>query len=237
MKPIYRRILIKLSGEVLQGSDKFGICEQSLNHIVQEIKLLLELNIEIGIVVGAGNLFRGVQLSELGMNNIVADHIGMLSTLINGLALQDIMHRNNIKSCLMSAIPLVSVCETYNWENAIKFLSKKNVVIFSCGTGNPCFTTDSAACLRGIEVNADIVLKGTKVDGVYSDDPKKNTNAIMYEKLTYKDILDLDLKVMDLTSFTLAREYGIPICIFNITKPKTLYKIILGKKEGTLISL
>ncbi|BGI51143.1 MAG: UMP kinase [Arsenophonus endosymbiont of Ceratovacuna japonica] len=236
IKPIYKRILLKLSGEFLQGSEGFGININALKYIAQEIKELVELSIQIGIVIGGGNLFRGSNLSSYGMNRVISDHMGMLATIINGLAIRDILHRSCINCKLMSAIPINGICDNYNWIKAINFLCNGKVVIFSAGTGNPFFTTDSAACLRGIEIKADIILKATKVNGIYSDDPSKCSNAIFYDKLTYYDVIKKELKVMDLTAFTLARDYNLPIRIFNISKPGILRKIIMGANEGTLIS-
>ncbi|NIH16638.1 MAG: UMP kinase [Buchnera aphidicola (Periphyllus lyropictus)] len=233
----YTRVLLKLSGESLidiNGSSKIHI--KSLDFLSKEIKRIIDLNIELGIVIGAGNLFRGSQLQKMGINRVVSDHIGMLSTVINGLAINNSMNKMNIKTELMSAIPLNGICEIYNWSRAINLLSKKIVVIFSAGIGNPFFTTDSAACLRAIEVHADIVLKGTLVDGVYTSDPKKNNNAILYSKLSYKEVLKKELKIMDLSAFSLARDYKLPICVFNINKPGALYRIITGVSEGTLIN-
>jgi len=235
IKPIYQRILLKISGEVLKGNNKFGIEKISLLRIVSEIKMLLNLNIQVGVVVGGGNLFRGIELINKGISNITSDHIGMLSTVINGLAISDIMRKKKIDHCLMSAIPINSICETYNKEKAIELLSKKYVVIFSCGIGNPCFTTDTTACLRGIEINANIILKGTKVNGIYSNDPQKNPNAKLYDKITYENVLKKELKIMDLTAFLLARNYKLPILVFNINIPGILYRIVLGEHVGTLI--
>ncbi|UDG79462.1 Uridylate kinase [Candidatus Ecksteinia adelgidicola] len=232
---IYRRILLKFSGEALQGKEGFGISDNALNYIVQELKKLVDLNIQVGIVIGGGNFFRGTCLTKIGINHLVADHMGILGTIINGLAMCDALRRNSINSCLMSAIPLNGICKNYNLEEAISLLESNFVVIFSAGIGNPCFTTDSAACLRGIEIKAEVVLKATKVDGIYSADPLKESNALLYNKLTYKDVLNRELKIMDLSAFTLARDYHLPIRVFNINKPNALYNIIMGQNEGTLI--
>lgn len=234
-KLIYKRILLKLSGEVLQGKKKFGIDPRALYRIVQEIKTLMQLKIEIGMVIGGGNLFRGARLAKSGMNPIVGDYIGMLATIMNGLAMRDTLYNANIKTNLMSMFSLNGICENYNWINAINLIKKYHVVIFSAGIGNPCFTTDSAACVRGIEINADIVLKATQVDGVYSEDPKCNPHAILYDKLTHQDVLNRELKIMDLVSIKLARDHELPICIFNITKPGALLRVVTGENEGTLI--
>ncbi|XBC41980.1 MAG: UMP kinase [Buchnera aphidicola (Kaburagia rhusicola rhusicola)] len=231
----FKRILIKLSGEFLQGSNKFGIDIDALNCIIKEIKDVVNLGIQVGIVVGGGNIFRGEKLKSFGINKIVSDNVGMLSTIINGLILCNSMKKMNLNAYLMSSIPIGSICEIYHYEKAINWLKNKCIVIFSGGLGNPCFTTDSAACLRAIEIKADIVLKGTKVNGVYSSDPKKNINSVLYKTITYDEVLTKELQVMDLSAFILARDHKLPICIFNIYNPGILCRIIQGKKEGTLI--
>ncbi|GAA5219159.1 UMP kinase [Corallincola platygyrae] len=235
-KPAYRRILLKLSGEALMGDEEFGIDPKVLDRMATEIKQLVELGVQVGLVIGGGNLFRGQKLSEAGMNRVVGDHMGMLATVMNGLAMRDALHRAYVNARLMSAIPLNGVCDSYNWTEAISLLKTGRVVIFSAGTGNPFFTTDSAACLRGIEIEADVVLKGTKVDGVFSADPVKDPNATLHGALTYDEVLDRELKVMDLSAFTLARDHSIPIRVFNMNKPGALRAVIMGENEGTLIS-
>ncbi|MCO6523430.1 MAG: UMP kinase [Candidatus Schmidhempelia sp.] len=235
-KPIYKRILLKLSGEALQGEEGFGIDATVLDRMALEIKELVEMGIQVGVVIGGGNLFRGAGLAKAGMNRVVGDHMGMLATVMNGLAMRDALHRAYVNARLMSAIPLKGVCDDYSWTEAISLLRHGRVVIFSAGTGNPFFTTDSAACLRGIEIEADIVLKATKVDGVYSADPEKNPEATRYQTLTYDKVLADELKVMDLAAFTLARDHNLPICVFNMHKPGALRRVIMGEKEGTLIN-
>ncbi|WP_392566278.1 UMP kinase [Utexia brackfieldae] len=235
-KPIYKRILLKLSGEALQGDEGFGIDATVLDRMALEIKELIEMGIQVGVVIGGGNLFRGAGLAKAGMNRVVGDHMGMLATVMNGLAMRDALHRAYVNARLMSAIPLNGVCDDYSWTEAISLLRHGKVVIFSAGTGNPFFTTDSAACLRGIEIEADIVLKATKVEGVYTADPEKDPNATRYETLTYDKVLDDELKVMDLAAFTLARDHNLPICVFNMNKPGALRRVIMGEKEGTLIN-
>ncbi|WP_341503489.1 UMP kinase [Gallaecimonas sp. GXIMD4217] len=235
-KPHFRRILLKLSGEALMGEEGFGIDPKVLDRMAAEIKELIELGIQVGLVIGGGNLFRGRGLAEAGMNRVVGDHMGMLATVMNGLAMRDALHRAYVNARLMSAIDLKGVCDSYNWAEAISLLRAGRVVIFSAGTGNPFFTTDSAACLRGIEIEADCVLKATKVDGVYSDDPVKNPDAVKYDRLTYQDVLEQELKVMDLAAFTLARDHGLPIRVFNMNKPGALKAVVMGEDEGTLIS-
>ncbi|MGL5043402.1 MAG: UMP kinase [Plesiomonas sp.] len=235
-KPAYQRILLKLSGEALQGSEGFGIDPSVLDRMAQEIKELVELGVQVGVVIGGGNLFRGAGLAKAGMNRVVGDHMGMLATVMNGLAMRDALHRAYVNTRLMSAIPLKGVCDNYSWAEAISLLRNGRVVIFSAGTGNPFFTTDSAACLRGIEIEADVVLKATKVDGVFNDDPAKNPDAVLYDTLTYQEVLESELKVMDLAAFTLARDHNMPIRVFNMNKPGALRRVVMGEREGTIIS-
>ena len=233
--PFYKRILLKLSGEALQGDEGFGIDPTVLDRMAQEIKELIDMGVQVAVVIGGGNLFRGAGLAKAGMNRVVGDHMGMLATVMNGLAMRDALHRIEVNARLMSAIPLNGVCDDYRWTEAISLLKHGKVVILSAGTGNPFFTTDSAACLRGIEIEADVVLKATKVDGVYSADPVKDPNATLYKTLNYEKVLDDELKVMDLAAFTLARDHNLPICVFNMNKPGALRRVILGESEGTLI--
>lgn len=235
-KPIYNRILLKLSGEALQGPEGFGIDPSILDRMASEIKELVEMGVEVGVVIGGGNLFRGAKLAAAGMNRVVGDHMGMLATVMNGLALRDALFRADVNAKLMSAFQLTAVCDTYNWAEAIKMLREKRVVIFSAGTGNPFCTTDSAACLRGIEIEADVVLKATKVDGIYDKDPAKFDDATLYSHLTYDDVIRKELKVMDLNAFTLARDHHLPIRVFNMGKPGALRNVVLGRAEGTLVS-
>lgn len=235
-KANYRRVLLKLSGEALMGDEPFGIDAKVLDRMAQEIKEVVELGVQVGLVIGGGNLFRGEGLAKAGMNRVVGDHMGMLATVMNGLALRDALHRAYVNARLMSAIELTGVCDSYNWAEAISLLKSGRVVIFSAGTGNPFFTTDSAACLRGIEIEAELVLKGTKVDGVYSADPMTNPDATLYKHVTYDEVLEKQLKVMDLAAFTLARDHSIPIQVFNMNKPGALKAVIMGEQEGTIIS-
>lgn len=235
-KPIYQRILLKLSGEALQGAEGFGIDASVLDRMAQEVKELVELGIQVGVVIGGGNLFRGAGLAKAGMNRVVGDHMGMLATVMNGLAMRDALHRAYVNARLMSAIPLNGVCNNYSWAEAIGLLRNNRVVIFAAGTGNPFFTTDSAACLRGIEIEAEAVLKATKVDGVFSADPVKHPDATLYDQLSYQDVLEQELKVMDLAAFTLARDHNLPIRVFNMDKPGALRRVVMGDKEGTLIT-
>lgn len=235
--PVYQRIMLKISGEALPGNKGFGIDSTILRRIIVEIKELVKIGIQIGIVVGGGNLCRGTGLVKSGMNKVIGDHIGMLATIMNGLVLFNAFNEADVCARLMSAVPLTGICDNYNWTDAIDSLSNNIVVIFGAGTGNPCFTTDSAACLRGIEVKVDAVFKATKVDGVFSNDPMQHpSNSILYEQLSYKEVLDRELKIMDLTAFILARDYNLPIHIFNIKKVGALKRIIMGYKEGTIIT-
>lgn len=235
LKPSYRRILLKLSGEALMGEESFGIDPKVLDRMAQEIKELVEMGVQVGLVIGGGNLFRGAGLAKAGMNRVVGDQMGMLATVMNGLAMRDALHRAFVNARLMSAIDLAGVSDTYNWAEAISLLKSGRVVIFSAGTGNPFFTTDSAACLRGIEIQADAVLKATKVDGIYSDDPVKNPEAKLYANLTYQEVLEKELKVMDLAAFTLARDHNMPIRVFNMNKQGALKSVVMGSTEGTTI--
>lgn len=234
-KSAYRRILLKLSGEALMGNESFGIDAKVLDRMAAEIKELVELGVQVGLVIGGGNLFRGEGLAKAGMNRVVGDHMGMLATVMNGLAMRDALHRAFVNARLMSAIPLNGVCDAYNWTEAISLLKSGRVVIFSAGTGNPFFTTDSAACLRGIEIEADVVLKGTKVDGVYNADPSVDPDAVLQKHLNYSEVLEKELKVMDLAAFTLARDHNIPIKVFNMNKSGCLKAVVMGEDEGTLI--
>lgn len=235
-RPIYQRILLKLSGEALQGDEGFGIDASMLNRMAQEVKELIKLGIQVGVVIGGGNLFRGAGLAKAGMNRVVGDHMGMLATIMNGLAMLDALHRAYVNARLMSALSLNSICDNYSWADAISLLCNNHVVIFAAGTGNSFFTTDSAACLRGIEIEAEAVLKATKVDGVFSADPAKHPDAILYDTLSYQDVLKKELKIMDLAAFTLARDHNLPIHVFNINKLGALRRVVMGNKEGTLIT-
>ncbi len=235
-KPKFKRILLKLSGEALAGDKGFGIDPQVLDTMALEIGQLVGIGVQVGVVLGGGNLFRGTELNKAGLDRVTGDHMGMLATVMNGLAMRDALERSNIPTRLMSAIPMSGILEHYDRRNAVRYLNNGDVVIFAAGTGNPFFTTDSAACLRGIEMDADLVLKATKVDGVYSDDPMKFPDAIFYPRLTYDEVLDKKLGVMDLTAICLVRDHGMPVRVFNLSKAGTLTKIVVGIDEGTLIS-
>jgi len=231
----FDRVLLKLSGEALTGSAEFGIDPKVLDRIALEIGQLVEIGVQVGMVIGGGNLFRGAALHEAGMERVTGDHMGMLATVMNALAMRDALERANIPTRVMSAIPMSGVVEHYDRRTAIRHLKDGDVVIFSAGTGNPFFTTDSAACLRGIEIDADLVLKATKVDGVYSDDPMKNPDAEKFSRLSYDEILEKKLGVMDLTAICLSRDHNLPVRVFNMSKKKALFNILVGEEEGTLI--
>lgn len=233
--PRHHRILLKLSGEALAGEQGFGISPQVLDTMALEIGQLVGIGVQVGLVVGAGNLFRGAELQSAGLDRVAGDHMGMLATVMNGLALRDALERSNIRTRLMSAIPMSGIVEHYDHRHAIRCLKNGEVVIFGAGTGNPFFTTDSAACLRGIEINADVVLKATKVDGVYDSDPALNADAKKYEHLTYDEVLDKKLGVMDLTAICLCRDHEMPLRVFNMNKRGALLDLMLGANEGTLV--
>lgn len=233
--PKYKRILLKLSGEALMGPDQFGINRATLSGIVQEIKSMLDLGVELGVVVGGGNIFRGVALGATGMDRATGDYMGMLATVMNAMALQDALHNAGIEARVQSALTLSQVAEPYIRGRALKYLEKGRVVIFAAGTGNPFFTTDTTAALRGAEIGAQIVLKATKVDGIYSEDPKKNPDAELYKDITFDEAMRRNLKVMDATAFALCRDQGLPIKVFSITKPGAMRRVVLGEDEGTLV--
>jgi len=231
----YKRILLKLSGEALTGNESFGIDPRILDRMALEVGQLVGIGVQVGLVVGGGNLFRGAALQEAGLDRVTGDHMGMLATVMNALALRDALERSNISTQVMSAIPMSGVVDHYDRRKAIRALGNGDVVIFAAGTGNPFFTTDSSACLRGIEVEADLVLKATKVDGVYSADPMKVADAVKYERLTYDEVLDKKLGVMDLTAICLCRDHNMPVRVFEMEKQGALLNIVRGGDDGTLI--
>ncbi|MCK5874664.1 MAG: UMP kinase [Alcanivoracaceae bacterium] len=233
--PRYNRILLKLSGEALAGDEGFGIDPKVLDAMAIEIGQLVGIGVQVGLVIGGGNLFRGAALQASGLDRVAGDHMGMLATVMNGLALRDALERSNIRTRLMSAIPMSGVVEHYDHRNAIRYLKNGEVVVFCAGTGNPFFTTDSAACLRGIEINADVVLKATKVDGVFDSDPEKNPKAVKYDRLSYDEVLARKLGVMDLTAICLVRDHNMPLRVFNMNKKGALLNLMLGGSEGTLV--
>ena len=232
----YKRFLVKFSGESVAGKEGIGIDPIILDEMAASIKACKDLGAQISVVIGGGNLFRGEKLSKVGMDRVAGDHMGMLATVMNGIALRDALERANIKTRLMSAISMSGLVEHYDRRRAIQLLKDGYVVIFTAGTGNPFFTTDTAACLRAIETQSQIMLKATRVDGVYSEDPEKNDNAIFYEKITFNKAIGENLKVMDATALTLARDHSLPIKVFNINTKDSLKSIILGEKIGTLIN-
>jgi uridylate kinase len=231
----YKRILLKLSGEALVGSEGFGIDPKVLDRMALEIGQLVGIGVQVGMVVGGGNLFRGAALNAAGMDRVTGDHMGMLATVMNALALRDALERSHIATRVMSAIPMSGIVDHYDRRQAMRYLDAGDVVIFSAGTGNPFFTTDSSACLRGIEIEAELVLKATKVDGVYSADPLKDSTAVKYDRLTYDEVLDKKLGVMDLTAICLCRDHDMPVRVFAMNDSGALLNIVVGGNEGTLI--
>lgn len=231
-----RRVLIKLSGEALMGDDTHGIQTETINRISQEIKSVRDLGIQVCVVVGGGNIFRGINGEEQGIERTTADHMGMLATLINALALQSVMEKQGIAARVMSALTVNQICEPYTQKRSLRHLEKGRVVIFAGGTGNPYFTTDTAATLRASEMKCDVLMKGTKVDGVYTDDPKKVENAEFYTDLTYTEVLSRHLKAMDAAAIALARENHIPVVVFNIRTPNTLLDVIQNRGKFTFIT-
>ena len=232
---IYKRVLLKLSGEALLGERSYGIDPKRIAQYAKEIKAVTKLGLEVAVVIGGGNIFRGVSAASNGIDRVQADYMGMLATVINGMALQSALEEENVQTRLQTAIKIEAVAEPYIKRKAVRHLEKKRVVIFGGGTGNPFFTTDSAAALRAIEINADVILKGTRVDGVYDCDPEKNENAIKYESITFHDVIKKNLKIMDSTAFTLSQENNLPIVVFNMNKTSNLLKLINGTKIGTSI--
>ena len=232
----YKRVLLKLSGEALLGERQYGIDPKRISQYALEIQSIINHGVEVAIVIGGGNIFRGVSAASNGMDRVQADYMGMLATVINGLALQSALEKNDIQTRLQTAIKIEAVAEAYIKRKAVRHLEKGRVVIFGGGTGNPFFTTDSAAVLRAIEINADVILKGTRVDGVFDSDPEKNKNATMFKSISFNDVLDKKLKIMDSTAFTLSKENNLPIIVFNMNKKGNLLKIIKGNKIGTTVN-
>jgi uridylate kinase len=233
-KPAFKRILLKLSGEALMGDDAYGINHATITDIVAQVKDIVELGVEVGIVIGGGNIFRGVAPAAEGMDRATADYMGMLATVMNALALQDAMRHIGVEARVQSALGIEFV-EPYVRAKALRALEKGRVVIFGAGTGNPFFTTDTAAALRGMEIDAEIVLKATKVDGIYTADPKKDATATKYDTVTFDEAIHQNLKVMDATAFTLCRDQKLPIAVFNIFKAGALKRVVMGEKEGTRV--
>ncbi len=236
MQPKYSRILLKLSGESLMGDRNFGIAPQMLEQYANEIKAITDIGVQVAIVIGGGNIYRGMNEAETGIERAQGDYMGMLATCINGMALQAALEKCGVTTRLQSAIKMEQVAEPYIRRKAIRHLEKGRVVILSAGTGNPYFTTDTAGSLRAIEINADVILKGTRVDGIYTADPEKDPTATRYETLTFSEVIGQNLKVMDMTAFTLCQENNLPIIVFDMNKNGNLLDVVLGKKVGTLVN-
>lgn len=235
MQQKYKRILLKLSGESLIGNSGFGLDPLVLKQYALEIKKVLDAGVEVAIVIGGGNIYRGMNESETGIERAHGDYMGMLATVINGMALQASMEKEGLYTRLLSAIKMEQIAEPYIRRRAMRHLEKKRVVIFGAGTGNPYFTTDTAGSLRAIEIKAEVILKGTRVDGIYTADPEKDPTATKYETISFKECIDKNLKVMDMTAFTLCMENKLPIIVFDMNKPGNLLRVVLGEKVGTLV--
>ncbi len=233
----YKRILLKLSGEALMGDQAYGIDPKRIHEYATEIKHLHQAGVDIAIVIGGGNIFRGVSGASKGMDRVQADYMGMLATVVNGLALQSALENCDVPTRLQTALKIEAVAEPYIKRKAVRHLEKGRVVIFSAGTGNPFFTTDSAAVLRAIEINADVILKGTRVDGIYNEDPEKNKSAIKFDTLSFEEVLKRGLKVMDTTAFTLSQENNLPIIVFDMNTQGNLHKVVQGENIGTTVFL
>lgn len=236
MLPKYSRILLKLSGESLLGDSKYGIDPKMLDQYARDIKEITDLGVQVAVVIGGGNIYRGMNEAETGIERAQGDYMGMLATLINGMALQAALERIGVITRLQSAIKMEQVAEPYIRRRAIRHLEKGRVVIFGAGTGNPYFTTDTAGSLRAIEIKADVILKGTRVDGIYTADPEKDDSATRYDKLSFNDVISKELKVMDMTAFTLCQENNLPIIVFDMNTPGNLANVVSGKAVGTLVS-
>ncbi len=234
-QPAHKRILLKLSGEALMGDDAYGINRETIERIISEIAEVVALGVEVAVVIGGGNIFRGMAPAAAGMDRATADYMGMLATIMNALALQDAMRRMKLVSRVQSALNIEQVVEPYIRGKAMRYLEEGKVVIFAAGTGNPFFTTDTAAALRGMEMNVSLVLKATKVDGVYTEDPKTHADAMRYKSLTFDEAIIKNLKVMDATALTLCRDQKLPINVFSIFKPGAFKRVVMGEDEGTLV--
>lgn len=232
----YNRILLKLSGEALMGGRNYGIDPERLADYATEIKAIVDQNIEVAIVIGGGNIFRGLAGASNGMDRVQGDYMGMLATIINGLALQSALEEADLQTRLLTSIEMKQIAEPFIKRRAVRHLEKGRVVIFGGGTGNPYFTTDTAAVLRAIEINADVIIKGTRVDGIYTSDPEKDLSATKFDEISFKEVMDKDLKVMDMTAFTLSEENDLPIIVFDMNKKGNLQKLISGEKVGTLVN-
>jgi uridylate kinase len=235
MQPVYKRILLKLSGESLMGENNYGLDPSVIEKYALEIKKIVDLGVEVAVVIGGGNIYRGMNESKTGIERAHGDYMGMLATVINGMAMQAMLEKLGVYTRLQSAIKMEQVAEPYIRRRAIRHLEKGRVVIFGAGTGNPYFTTDTAGSLRAVEIKADVILKGTRVDGIYTADPEKDPSATKYETITYKECIDKNLRVMDMTAFTLCMENQIPIIVFDMNKPDNLTRVVQGEKVGTLV--
>ena len=235
-EPKYGRILLKLSGEVLAGSQGFGIDPKKASYLANEVKSIHDLGIEIGLIIGAGNIFRGIQAASKGMDRVTGDYLGMLATIMNAISVQDALEKVNCETRTLSAINITQIAEPYIRRRAIRHLEKGRIIIISGGTGNPFFTTDSAAALRAKELGAEIVIKGTKVDGIYDKDPVRSSDAVKYDTISFSEVLEKNLRVMDLTAITLCKENDLPINVFNINNPGDLKELILEAKIGTFVT-
>ncbi|HLP16861.1 MAG TPA: UMP kinase [Bacteroidota bacterium] len=235
-EPKYKRILLKLSGEALMGDQEFGIDSKVLSRYAEEIKTVQSLGVQVGIVIGGGNIYRGVENSMDGIDKVTGDHMGMLATVINALALQNALEHHGVYTRCQTAINMERIAEPYIRRRAIRHLEKGRIVIFAAGTGNPYFTTDTAAVLRGIEVEADIIVKGTRVDGVYDSDPEKNPDAVRFPLISFDDVFRKGLKIMDMTAITLCKENSLPIAVFNMNVPQNLNRLVLGEEIGTTVN-
>ena len=231
----YKRILLKLSGESLMGNKQFGIDNKRLAQYAEQIKEIVDMGIQVGVVIGGGNIFRGIQAEEGGMDRVHGDYMGMLATMINSMALQSALEKAGVETRLQSAIKMEQICEPFIRRKAVRHLEKNRVVIFGAGTGNPYFTTDTAATLRAIEIEADVVLKGTRVDGIYTADPEKDKSATKYNTISFEEVYAKGLEVMDMTAFTLCKENNLPIIVFDMNTPGNLLKVVTGEKVGTLV--
>jgi uridylate kinase len=235
MQPVYKRILLKLSGESLMGENSFGIDPSMVSRYAKEIKSVVDLGVEVAIVIGGGNIYRGMNESETGIERAHGDYMGMLATVINAMAIQAMLEKQGMYTRLMSAIKMEQLAEPYVRRRAMRHLEKNRVVIFGAGTGNPYFTTDTAGSLRAIEISADVILKGTRVNGIYSADPEKDPSAKKFETMSFKQCIDMNLKIMDMTAFTLCMENNLPIIVFDMNEPGNLKRVVMGEKVGTLV--
>jgi len=234
--PAYKRVLLKLSGEALMGDDAFGINRSTIEGMVNDIAEIVKLGVQVAVVIGGGNIFRGLAATAKGMERASADYMGMLATVLNSLALQNVLENKGVRTRVQSAIEMRELAEPYIRRRAVRHLEKKRIVIFAAGTGNPYFTTDTAAALRAMEIGAEVIMKATKVDGVYSADPVKDPSAVKFDRLTYLDVLQKDLKVMDATAISLCMDNDLPIIVFNLTVPGNIKRLALGEQVGTIVA-